>query len=391
MPPPRPPLRCEPLEGRTTPAALVPTTPVPATAFVVGAAPGQDPYVTVYDATGGVFARLPAMSFDPTGASGAVPFRGGVTATLGDVTGDGTPDIVAGAGAGGGPRVQVFDGKTYALVRDFFAFDPSFAGGVYLAAKHLTGDAADDIITGAGAGGGPHVKAFDGTTGAVALSFFAYDPAFAGGVSVASSPRVGLGKIVTGAGPGGGPHVKVFDWETETRPGLFGSLITERTGRYIEVASYFAFDPSFRGGVNVAFGLTGGEPIPLPPTPVPAAHGVTPAAVAPAAAATATGYSRILVVASPATGGTPVVGVDPEGRQVFAVDPFGPPAVAGAGRAIALRDVTGDRVDDLVLRGGPRVRVLDGRGLAAGGNPYAAPLFDLFLGDPAGLGGGAVG
>ena len=47
---------------------------------------------------------------------------------------------------------------------------------------------AREILTAAGAGGSPHVRAVDGGTGAVLAgplgSFFAFDPAFTGGVFV---------------------------------------------------------------------------------------------------------------------------------------------------------------------------------------------------------------
>src|SRR5439155_13300663 len=118
--------------------------------------------------------------------------------------------LVTGAGAGGGPHVEVFDGMTGALVRSFFAYDTAFRGGVTVAAADVNGDGTDDIITGAGPGGGPHVKVFDGASGALLASFFAYDAAFRGGVFVAGGDVDGDGRadIITGAGKGGGPHVK---------------------------------------------------------------------------------------------------------------------------------------------------------------------------------------
>src|SRR5262249_10481511 len=39
------------------------------------------------------------------------------------------------------------------------------------------------VVTGAGAGGGPHVRKFDGSSGPPGLSFYAFAPAFTGGLA----------------------------------------------------------------------------------------------------------------------------------------------------------------------------------------------------------------
>ena len=76
----------------------------------------------------------------------------------GDVNGDGHADIITGAGAGGGPHVSVFSGTDLSILASFFAYDPAFTGGVTVAAGDVNGDGLADIVTGAGAGGGPHVE-----------------------------------------------------------------------------------------------------------------------------------------------------------------------------------------------------------------------------------------
>src|SRR5204863_7714922 len=113
-------------------------------------------------------------------------FTGGVRVATGDVNGDGYDDLITAAGAGGGPHVKVFDGKTGALLREFMAYDAAFTGGVYVAAGDVNGDGKADIVTGVGVGGGPHVKAFSGADGSVLASFMAYDANFLGGVYVAA-------------------------------------------------------------------------------------------------------------------------------------------------------------------------------------------------------------
>jgi hypothetical protein len=94
------------------------------------------------------------------------------------VNGDGRADIITGAGAGGGPHVAVFSGANLQLLASFFAYDPFFPGGVNVAAGDVDGDGHADIITGAGPGGGPHVAVFSGASLQLLASFFAYDPFF---------------------------------------------------------------------------------------------------------------------------------------------------------------------------------------------------------------------
>ena len=171
-------------------------------------------------------------------------FRAEIRVATADVNRDSVPDIITGAGPGGGPHVKVFDGVTGAEIRSFYAYDPGFLGGVFVAGGDLNGDGFFDLITGADRGGGPHVRAFNGNTGAELLSFFAYDPSFPGGVRVAAGDfnNDGIDEVVTAAGPTGGPHVKVFDGTTAAM-----------------VSSFFAYDAGFVGGVYVAAGDVNGD------------------------------------------------------------------------------------------------------------------------------------
>ena len=196
--------------------------------WITAAGAGGGPHVKVFSGASGEEVRS-FYAYDPL-------FSGGVNVAAGDIDGDGMDDVITGAGASGGPHVKVFSGASGEEIRSFYAYDPLFSGGVNVAAGDIDGDGMDDVITGAGASGGPHVKVFSGASGEEIRSFYAYDPLFAGGVTVAASDFDGdqLAEIVTGAGLGGGPHVKTFSGATGE-----------------EMLSSYAYDPSFGGGVFV--------------------------------------------------------------------------------------------------------------------------------------------
>jgi hypothetical protein len=240
-----PPLTANTATGSFTVTATVAGVVAPATYYLTvtsasimatGADTGGGPEVKVFDATTHQL-KLDFFAFNPG-------FSGGVRVAVGDVTGDGVPEIICAAGPGGGPQVNVYSSVDGSLLYSFFAYDPSFAGGVYVAAGDLSGTGVDDIICGAGAGGGPNVSVFDGRNQTQLMSFFAYNPAFAGGVRVAAGDMTGSGhaNIITGAGAGGGPNVSIWD-------GVSGT----------QVASFFAFNPNFAAGIYVAVTRINGQ------------------------------------------------------------------------------------------------------------------------------------
>ncbi|MBI4281022.1 VCBS repeat-containing protein [Candidatus Uhrbacteria bacterium] len=168
-------------------------------------------------------------SFAPYGTS----YHGPIHLAVGDVNGDEILEIITGAGLGGGPHVRVFRLNGQPLGPGFFAFDKGFRGGVTVAAGDLDGDGADEIVTGLGPGGLPLVRAFSPNGSPRQAGFLAYDPRFRGGVRVAAGDLDGDGQaeIVTGAGPGGGPHVRVFRLNGQSLgKGFFPYDSSRRTG-----------------------------------------------------------------------------------------------------------------------------------------------------------------
>ena len=221
--------------AQVTATSLAPTpTPTPTPTLITGTPPlpssGGSSTVTLYDPVTG----------ESTGTAVPFPgFSGPINVILGDFNGDGVADLIAGAGFGGGPAIAILDSQTGKVVESFFAFDPAFTGGVFVAVQDVNGDGILDIIVSAGPSGGPEVRIFDGRTLNVLRSFFAYDQSFTGGVRVTTLDfnHDGILDLVTGAGPGGAPHVKVFD-------GASGNIISQ----------WFAYAENFTGGVFVAAG-----------------------------------------------------------------------------------------------------------------------------------------
>jgi hypothetical protein len=204
--------------------------------IATGAGSGGAPEVKVFDAV----TQAVTADFNAFPAT----FSGGVRVAIGDVNGDGTPDIITGAGPGGGPQVSVYDGVTHQLLTSFFGMPSSFTGGIFVAAADINGDGYADIIVGADAGGGPQVQVFSGKDGSLLKSFFAFPASFSGGVRVAVGDVNGdaIADIVCGAGPGGGPQVAIYS-----------------TKDYSLLRSFYALPSFFTGGVYVAEGDSNGD------------------------------------------------------------------------------------------------------------------------------------
>ena len=227
-----------------------PETPI----YVASAESGGGPAVSVFNSLDNSILST-FFAFEES-------FTGGVQTAVADVNNDGVSDLIVGAGLGGGPRVIVFNGATNftTTLLDFFAFATDFRGGVDVAAGDFNADGFADIVVGAGPGGGPQVNIFDGRTGNVLTQFFAYDSSFRGGVTVAVGDIDGSGfnSVITGAGAGGGSHVKTWQnsrfFMADEAPILPGnqSIFMNLTGQFM------AYESAYTGGVNVAVGLNAG-------------------------------------------------------------------------------------------------------------------------------------
>jgi hypothetical protein len=222
--------------------------------FATGSGPGVASQVNVYESSTGLL-RYTLFPYETS-------FTGGVRVATGDVNSDGVADIITSPAFGGSARIRIFDGASGVGVGDYFAFnDPNFRGGAEIAIGDIDGDQLNDVVVGAGPGGGPRVQVYNLAVNpnkflnqTVFADFFAYESTFRNGVRVAAgntNDLEGTNKrdfLVTGAGPGGGPLVKVFDGRN-----LFN--VSEPPA----VKAFFAYDSTARGGVNVAVGQFRGD------------------------------------------------------------------------------------------------------------------------------------
>ena len=220
---------------------------VPDYAFVTGAGTAAE-VVIINGSTG---ADLVA----PTTILGG--FTGGAFVAAGDISGDGKADLVVSADAGGSPRVQVFQVQNGALVTvaDFIAFgSPNFRGGARVAVGDVNRDGYDDLIVGAGVGGGPRVSVYSGAALAkgqlanLVPDFFAFDSSLRSGVYVTAGDFNGDGyaDIAYSTGDTGGPRVRVVSGaELVANPGADVATIPA-------LADFYALDSTDRNGIRIA-------------------------------------------------------------------------------------------------------------------------------------------
>jgi hypothetical protein len=215
--------RPEPTQVAAT-TALVPNE---SQLIVVGAGPARQPEVRMFTPSG-LFVRS-FLAF-PTS------FRGGLSIAVGNFNGGLRHSMVVGALAGGTPQVRVFDQDGRAI-GGFAAYDERFHGGVRVAVGDLDGDGHDEIVTGAGPGGGPHVRVFD-ANGRTAGGFFAFEPSFRGGISVAVGDldRDGQDEIIVTPLGKRSAAVRVFDAKGRQKAEFFPYGVRDRSSIEVSVA-----------------------------------------------------------------------------------------------------------------------------------------------------------
>ncbi|HND53356.1 MAG TPA: SdrD B-like domain-containing protein, partial [Pirellulaceae bacterium] len=102
-----------------------------------------------------------------------------------------------------------------------------------------------------------NTKIVDLSTGEVLFSLTAYEPAFVGGMSLATGPldfRFDGDEIVTAPGPGRAPEIRVF---SQT-----GTATNATTGATVPITSFMAYASTFTSGVELAVGDINNDGVP---------------------------------------------------------------------------------------------------------------------------------
>lgn len=196
--------------------------------IAVSADAGAGPHVKVFDITQGKEIDS-FMAFDQR-------FRGGVRVALGDVNGDGVPDVLAVPGPGMEPRVKVYDGRNRNVLADYLAFDRNYTLGLNIDASDLTKNGRADMIVGTDAGGPAIVRVFDAVQGKVIGELKPFPNSFSGGVRVAAYDFDGDGVPDVACAPG-------RDARHQPLPiRVFSGVNSKPLG------DFFPFGDQFRGG-----------------------------------------------------------------------------------------------------------------------------------------------
>lgn len=159
----------------------------------------------------------------------AFTLKYGVRVAAGDINGDGTDEIIAGAGDEfvNPARIKVFNADGTAVAgADFLAFTTKY--GANVTSADLDGDGRAEIIAGTGRGNSTNVRVFtyDGSVVADTGIDFVSDST-ADGVKVAAGDIDGDGnnEIITAAGAKNSQTIKV--WKVDTASGAGNWTVTE--------------------------------------------------------------------------------------------------------------------------------------------------------------------
>ncbi|MEK7067971.1 MAG: VCBS repeat-containing protein, partial [Patescibacteria group bacterium] len=196
--------------------------------YVVSAKAGSEPKIWYLDNKGNKLKDF--YAFSPS-------FMGGVNVAVGDIDNDGMAEVVAGAGAGGAPHIRIFN-LSGELKYQFYAFDKSRRSGVTAAIGDTNGDGKNEIIAVEAGKTKPSARILDKNGAIVKDNIKIFDKYFTNGISLAAGDvnDDGRDEILGGAPQGAADFVRIVDEDKNI------------------IGSFSPFGGKFYGGVNVAVG-----------------------------------------------------------------------------------------------------------------------------------------
>jgi hypothetical protein len=141
------------------------------------------------------------------------------------------------------PIIKIVDRSTGAILRQFYAYEPEFQGGVRIATGDIDNDGVDEIITAPQRGREPEIRVFrqDGTE-LTQYRTMAYNADFMGGVNVAVGDVNGDGNLDIVVAPTFG--------QAEVRVFFTNPLAPDPVPNSPNI-TFVAFSPMFMGGADV--------------------------------------------------------------------------------------------------------------------------------------------
>jgi hypothetical protein len=161
-------------------------------------------------------------------------YKGNTLVDKKDINKDGESETIVADNS----KITIYNAQNK-IITAFFPYGDKYNFGINFSINDFDNDGYFEIITGTGKGYAPLVKVFNYKGEAQGAGFYAYAKNFMGGVNVAVCSTKGNAnkEIVTGAGYMGGSQVKIFD----------------KNGKLLS-GGIFAYNKTFKGGVNVACG-----------------------------------------------------------------------------------------------------------------------------------------
>jgi hypothetical protein len=184
-------------------------------------------------------------------------YTGGVRVAVGVLFGGGIPDVVCAPGLNEAPLIKIYNALTGVLITQFMAQSSSYTSGIVLAVGDVNGDGRPDIVT-AASQGAPNVNVFANLGGSTpfanysastpVIKAFSTLTGYIGGVGGLAIGTVngGKGDILVGSGIGTAASVQVYSYPNDT---------------LVQVISP-TFTPTVIGGLSLAVADVNGDGIP---------------------------------------------------------------------------------------------------------------------------------